>query len=104
MMMILSVYTIKVGDNIPFIKDPLNKYLNVDLNTDFIQTVNQHGPTKPWNEALSIAKAVKGSSFAVIRDPTNKLVSHIYYQDPKLHLKECYYSHLGTTEQWVPGE
>jgi len=59
---------------------------------------------KPWNEALPFAKAVKGSSFAIIRDPTNKRVSRIYYQDPELHLRECCYHHLGTMGQWVFGE
>jgi len=103
-MTIPSVSTIKASDNIPFVKDPLNNYLNIDPNTGFIRTVNQRGSTKPWKEALPIAKAVKGSSFAIIRDPTNKVVSRIYYQDPELHLRELCYDHLGNTDQGVLGE
>ena len=68
--------------------------------------VYQSGPTQPWfQDALSIAKAVKGSSFSVIRDPdANKIVSRIYYQDPKLRLRERYYDHLGSMDQWALGE
>jgi len=102
--MIPSVSTIKASDNVPFVKDPLDNYLNIDPNTDFIRMVNKRGPTKPWKEGLPITRAVKGSSFAIIRDPTNKRVSRIYSQDPKLHLRECYYDHLGTMGHWVFGE
>ena len=98
-MMIPSVSTIKASDNIPFVKGPLNNSLKIDPNTDFIRAVNQRGSTKPWKVALPIAKAVKGSSFAIIKDPTNKLFSRIYYQDPGLHLRELCYDHLGNTDQ-----
>ena len=43
---------------------------------------------QPWKEALPITKAVKGSSFAIIKHPTDKQVSSIYYQDPELHLRD----------------
>ena len=71
--------------------------------------VYQRGPANPWKGArLPIARAVKGSSFTVVRSldsDTKKLVSRIYYQDPELCLKERYYSPLGTTtDQWVLGE
>jgi hypothetical protein len=103
-MIISSVSTIKASDNIPFVKDTLNNYLNIDQNTDFIRTVNQRGSMKSWKEALPLAKAVKGSSFAIIRDPNNKQVSSscIYYQDPELHLRELCYDHLsGNTDHGV---
>jgi len=105
-MMTPSVSTIKASDNIPFTKNPLDNYFNTDPNTNIIRTVNQRGPTEPWKKALpiSVAKAVRGSNFSVIRDPTNKLVSRMYYQHPALHLKECYYNHLGTRGPWVFGE
>ena len=99
MMMTPYVSTIKVSDNIHFGKDPLNNYLNIDPNTDFIRMVNQCESTQPWKEAQPIAKALRGSSFAIIRDPTNKQVSRIYYQDPELHLRECRYDHLDNTDQ-----
>jgi hypothetical protein len=100
-----SVSTIKVSDSIPFSKDLLNHYLNVDPDTSLIRMVYKRGPTKPWEEALPISTAVKGSSFAIIRDPdTNRLVSRIYYQDPELRLRECCYDHLGTAGQWALGE
>ena len=102
-MMIPSVSTIKASDNIP-VKGPLNNYYNIDPDTDFIRMVNQRGPTKPWKVALPIVRAVKGSKFAIIRDPTNKRVSRIYYQDPELHLRESYYDHVGTMGQWIFGE
>jgi len=105
--MIPPVYTIKASDNITFVKDPLNNYLNTDPNTNFIRMISQHGPANPWKEAPPIVKAVKGSSFAVVRSPNldaKKIVSRIYYQDPELCLKECCYSPLGTTDQWVGGE
>ena len=105
--MILSVSTIKASDNIPFVKDPLNNYLNIDPNTNFIRMVYQCGPANRWKEASLIARAVKGSSFAVVRSPesdANKILSRIYYQDPDLCLKEYYYSSLDTTDQLVPGE
>ena len=35
-MMIPSVSTIKASDYTPFIKDPLNNYLNIDPYTNFI--------------------------------------------------------------------
>jgi hypothetical protein len=110
MMMIPFAYIIKASDNIPFIKDPLNKYLNTDRNTNFIRMVYQRGAANPWKEAPPIAKAVKGSSFAVVRSPdsyANKIVSRIYYQDPELSLREryCKLNHVvGTTDQWVAGE
>jgi len=99
-----SVSTIKASYSSPFVKDPLNNYINIDPNTNFIQMIYQRGSANPWKEAPQIAKAVKGSSFAIIRDPTNKRVSRIYYQDPELILRECYYDHLGTMGQWVLGE
>ena len=105
--MIPSVSTIKASDYMPFIKDPLNNYLNIDPYTNFIRMVYQCGPTNRWKEAPPIAKAVKGSSFAVIRSPdsdANKIVSRIYYQDLELCLREHFYNHLGTTAQWVPSE
>jgi len=105
--MIPPVSTIKASDNIAFVKDPLNNYLNTDPNTNFIRMISQHGPTNPWKEAPPIVKAVKGSSFAVVRSPNldaNKIVSRMYYQDPELCLKECYYSPLGSKDQWVGGE
>ena len=64
-------------------------------------------PTNQWKEALPIAKAVKGSSFAVVRSPdsdVNKIVSRIYYQDLELCLREHCYNHSDTMDQWVPGE
>ena len=103
-MMIPSASTIKASDNIPFIKGPLNNYLNIDPNTDFIQMVYQRGPMKSWKKSLPITSAVKGSSFSIIRDLTNKQVSRIYYQDPEWHLRECCYDHLGTMGKWVLGE
>ena len=105
--MILSVSTIKASDNIPFVKDPLNNYLNIDPNTNFIRMVYQCGPANAWKEAPPIARAIKGSSLAVIRSPDSgakKIMSHIYYQDPELCLRERYYNHLGTTDQWLAGE
>jgi hypothetical protein len=102
--MIPSVSTIKAGDNIPFVQDPLNNYVNIDPNTDFIQMAYQRGAAKPWEEAQPIANAVKGSSFSIIRDPTNKRISRVYYQDPELNLRECYYDHLGTMGPWNLGE
>jgi len=105
--MTLSVSTIKASDNIPFVKGQLNDSLNVDPNTHFIRMVYQRGPANAWKETPPIARAVKGSSFAVVRSPdsdTNNIVSRIYYQDPELCLREHYYSHLGTTGPWVPGE
>ena len=74
------------------------------MNTDFIRIIDQRQSMQPWKEALPIAKAIKGSSFAIIRDPTNKQVSHIYYQDPKLHLRELCYDYLGNMGQGVLGE
>jgi len=105
--MIPFVSTIKVSNNIPFVKGPLNNHLNIDPNTNFIRMVYQCGPANPWKEAPPITKAVKGSSFAVVRSSdfdAKKIVARIYYQDPELYLKECYYSPLGTTDQWVFGE
>ena len=103
-MMTPCVSTTKVSDNITFGKHPQNNSLKIDPNTNFIRMVNQCGSSQPWKEALPIAKAVRSSSFAIIRDPTNKLVSRIYYQDPELHLKELCYDHLGNTDQGVFGE
>ena len=104
--MIPSVSTTKASDNIPFIKDPLDNYLKIDPNTNFIRTVYQCSPTR-WKEASPIARAVKGSSFAVVMSPesdANKIVSCIYYQDLELCLRECYYNHLGIRRHWVFGE
>jgi len=67
--------------------------------------VYKRGIMKAWEEALSVAMAVKGSSFAIIgQSDNNKLISRIYYQDPELRLRECRYDHLGTTNQWSLGE
>ena len=104
---IRSVSTIKAGGTISFIKDPLNNHLNIDPNTNFIRMVYQCGPANPWMEAPPITKAVNGSSFAVVRSSdldAKQIVARIYYQDHELCLKECYYSPLGTTDQWVFGE
>jgi hypothetical protein len=106
-MMIPSVSTIKASDHTPFVTDPLNNYLNIDPNSNFIRMVYQCGPTNRWKQAPHIARAVKGSSFAVVRSPdsdANKIVSRIYYQDRELCLSERCYNHLGTTDQWVASE
>ena len=103
-MMMPSMSTTKASDNILFRKHPQHNSLKIDLNTDFIRMAYLRGPTKRWKEAQPIIKAVKGSSFAIIIDPTIKQVSHIYYQDPELHLKECYYDHLDTMRKWDLGK
>ena len=54
--------------------------------------VYQSGPREPWREALLIARAVKSSSFAMVRFPDynskKKTVSRICYQDLELYLRE----------------
>ena len=61
---------------------------------------------RPWfKDNLPIAKAVKGSSIAVIQRPsTTGQVSCIFYQDPELHLRERNYDELGSMDKWVLGE
>jgi hypothetical protein len=66
--------------------------------------VYQYGPAKPWKEAPQIIRAVKGSSLAIIRDPTDQRVFRVYYQDHKLHLREFCYDVLGTRGTWDFGE
>ena len=61
-----SVSTIQASENIPFSKDPLNHYLNIDPDTGLIRMVYKRGLTNAWEEALPVATAVKGSSFAII--------------------------------------
>ena len=95
-MMVPPVSTIKASDNITFTKHPQNNYLKIDPNNNYIQMVYQYGPAKPCKKAPPIVRAVKDSSFAIIRDPTDQRVSHLYYQDHKLHLREFCYDILGT--------
>jgi len=66
--------------------------------------VYQYRPAKPWKEAPPIVRAVKGSSLAITRDPTDQQVSRVYYQDHKLHLREFCYDVLGTRDTWSFGE
>jgi len=85
-------------------KHAQNNYLKIDPNTNYIRMVYQYRPVKPWKEAPPIVRAVKGSSFAIIRDPTDQWVSRVYYQDHKLHLGEFCYDVLGTRGTWDFGE
>ena len=41
-------------------------YLNIDPDTGLIRMVYKRGLTKAWEEALPVATAVKGSSFAIV--------------------------------------
>jgi hypothetical protein len=69
-----------------------------DPESDFIQLLYQPGTGKPWrNDGLTVAKAVKGSTIAV-----EKHHSRIYYQDPKLHLRESFYDF--SKRRWVLGD
>jgi hypothetical protein len=92
---VTSLSTIKAGDNIPFVKERLNKFLKIDWKTDFIRCLQIEQGTgfirksmrsireeeespilplllSPFREPLysveisTIAKAVKRSSFAVV--------------------------------------
>ena len=105
---ISSAFTIKAGDNMPFVKlEWLNNYLKLEPNTDLIRMVCQRGSKKPWKEGPPIAKGVKGSSFAVVRYPDDeKLISCICYQDPQLHLRARYRDHSDTSDhsEWALGE
>ena len=105
-MMIPPVSTIKASDNITLIKHPQNNYLKIDPDTDYIRMVYQYGPTKSWKEAPPIVRAVKDSSFSIIRDPTDQRVSRVYYQDHELHLREFCYNLAGTSGRgtWDFGE
>jgi len=53
---------------------------------------------------MTDTKAEKGSSIAVAEysDAKGIFHSHIYYQDPELHLREVVYK--GSTGKWHPGE
>ena len=75
--------------------------LCLDPNDGFIRTLRQHVPTGEWrNDPAKIARAVKGSSIAVIMDDNGPARYRVYYQDPELHLKEYYSS----GSQWILGE
>lgn len=103
-----SASTIKVRDDLyKRFNERLNRYLIIDPKTDLIRVLHQRGTSTSWDERPDITKAVKGSSFAVVRCPDsdpNKIVSRIYYQDPDLYLRERYYDHLSTPAQWILGE
>ena len=64
----------------------------------------QLDPTQPWKKASeSIAKAVKGSSLAIVGHPGfDELTPFVYYQDPQLHIRARCPS--GTRGEWVLSE
>lgn len=101
--MTLFLSVIKAGSIIPFYV-PVNDDLKPDPNTHFIQTVYEDGPLKQWKIGRPITRAVIGSSIAVVKcfDDNGRVCSRIYYQDPKLYLRERYYN--SSTHQWVLGE
>ena len=100
--MILSASIIKACDNIPFLKECLNNYLEIEPNTDLIRMLYQPGPTQNWRKSSAIiAKAVKGSSLAAVRHPgLGELVPFICYQDPQLHLRARFPSDRSGTSEW----
>ena len=102
-----SVSTIKAGDNIPFVKERLNNHFKIEQNTGLIRRLYQLGHMQPWHKGSPIARAVKGSSFAVVRFPEDgKLIACIYYQDPQLHLRARYRdnSDPSNRSEWALGE
>ena len=57
--------------------------------------LRESGTTGEWREyAAKVAKAVKGSSIAVIIGPVRY---RVYYQDPELCLRENYHDSTSTT-------
>ena len=75
----------------------------LDQNDGFIRTVRKPAPTGEWQHDLAkVARAVKGSNIAAIIDNNGPARYRVYYQDPELHLKECYYD--TSVNRWVPGE
>ena len=105
--------TIKVGANIPFVKEWLNNYLEIEPNTDLIRMLyrldtQNNQVKKAWNKGFTIAKAVKGSSFAVVwlPDDDESISTCIFFQDPQLHLRARYCGLLGTSDRdkWNLGE
>ena len=60
-------------------------------------------PTGKWqNDPAEVARAVQGSNIAAIIDSNRPAQYRVYYQDPELHLKDCYYD--TSVNRWVPGE
>jgi hypothetical protein len=88
-----------------FIKDSRINDFGLDPGSGFIREVTQLGPLQEWkinNDA--IARAVNGSSIAVVRCSDSNGIMHnrVYYQRPDLHLGESYLE--ASTVKWVSGE
>jgi hypothetical protein len=67
------------------------------------EQVRKSGPTGEWrNDPAKVARAVNASSIVAIMDVNGPDRYRVYYQDPELHLKECYYN--TSASRWVAGE
>ena len=97
--------TIKASVTILFVKDLSINDFGIDPGSGFIREVNQLGPSQEWKiRSGAIARAVNGSSIAVVRCSDSNGIMHnrVYYQRPDLHLRESYLER--STVKWVSGE
>jgi len=75
----------------------------LDPNDGFIRILRKSGTTGEWRKyPTEVAKAVKGSSIAVIMDTNGPVRYWVYYQDPELRLRENYSN--PSASQWLPGK
>ena len=96
---------IKASVVILFVKDLSINNFRIDPDSGFIREVTQLGPSQEWKISTgAIARAVNGSSIAVVRcsDSNGIMHSRVYYQCPDLHLRESYLE--TSTVKWVSGE
>ncbi|KIM47268.1 hypothetical protein M413DRAFT_440729 [Hebeloma cylindrosporum] len=74
-----------------------------DPNDGLIRALRQSGPTGQWrNDRAEGARAVKGSSIAVVMDDDGLARYRLYYQDPGLYLRERYY--IPNATHWPFGD
>jgi hypothetical protein len=103
------VSSIKVSVIIRFIKNSSSDCLGIDPDSDIIRQLSQGGINWPGTQEgwanIPVTKALKGSSIAALSFSNGETPSrHVFYQDPKLHVRDHYMDPDREHDGWNLGE
>ena len=103
------VSSIKAGVMISFMKNSSNNCLGIDPDSNLIRHLSEGGMNWPWTQEgwanIPVTKALKGSSIAALSFSNREKSSrHVFYQDPKSHVRDHYMDPDREHDGWNLGE
>jgi hypothetical protein len=92
-----------------FVKNSSNDCLGIDPDSDFIRQLSKGDIDWPWTQDgwdnIPVAQALKRSSIAALSFSNHETLSrHVFYQDPRLHVRDHYMDPSREHEGWNLGK